>query len=157
DWRISPSAFRRTGPRTALDGGLKFNLEELNPNYFARLRQRVKAARDRGIYVAIMLFNGFSIERKGEHLENPWRGHPFNLENNINGIDGDQDGDGEGREVHSRLDARIERLQEKYVAGVIDAVIDLDNVLYEISNESPRGSMAWQRHMVQFIRRYESK
>src|SRR5262249_454326 len=148
---------RRTGPGTALDGGLKFNLEELNPHYFARLRQRVKAARDRGIYVAIMLFNGFSIEQKGEHLENPWRGHPFNLENNINGIDGDQNGDGEGREVHSTPDARIEQFQQKYVAGVIDAVSDLDNVLYEISNESHPGSMAWQRHMVELIRRYESK
>lgn len=157
DWRISPNAYRRTGPGDALDGGLRFNLEELNPDYFARLRQRVKAARDRGIYVAIMLFNGFSIERKGEHLENPWRGHPFNRENNINGIDGDQNEDGDGRKIHSTPGTQIERFQEKYVAGVIDAVSDLDNVLYEISNEDHPGSMAWQRRMVELVRRYESK
>src|ERR1019366_384857 len=111
----------------------------------------------RGVYVAIMLFNGFSIERKGEHLENPWRGHPFNRENNINGVDGDQNGDAEGREIHSTPDARIMHFQEKYVAGVIDAVSDLDNVLYEICNEDHPGSMAWQRHMVEFVRWYESK
>jgi hypothetical protein len=156
DWRISPTAYRRTGPGKALDGGLRFNLEQLNPNYFARLRQRVKAARDRGIYVAIMLFNGFSIERKGNLFENPWRGHPFNSENNINGIDGDQNGDGEGREIHSMPNANVVRFQQEYVAGVIDAVSDLDNVLYEICNEDHPGSMAWQRHMVEFIRRYES-
>jgi len=156
DWRIWPNAYRRTGPGNALDGGLRFNLEQLNPDYFERLRSRVKAARDRGIYVAIMLFNGFSIERKGEHLENPWRGHPFNAENNINGIDGDQNEDGEGREVHSTPNARVVHFQEKYVAGVIDAVSDLDNVLYEICNEDHPGSMAWQRRMVEFIRHYES-
>jgi 4-amino-4-deoxy-L-arabinose transferase-like glycosyltransferase len=156
DWRIWPNVFRRTGPGNALDGGLRFNLDELDLDYFERLRSRVKAARDRGIYVAIMLFNGFSIERKGEHLENPWRGHPFNSENNINGIDGDENGDGEGREIHSTPNAGVVHFQEKYVAGVIDAVSDLDNVLYEISNEDQPGSMAWQRHMVGFIRRYES-
>jgi 4-amino-4-deoxy-L-arabinose transferase-like glycosyltransferase len=156
DWRIWPNAYLRTGPGTALDGGLRFDLEKVNPEYFARVRQRVKAARDRGIYVTIMLFNGLSIERKEQPFENPWRGHPFNRANNINGVDGDQNGDGEGREIHSTPDARIERFQEKYVAGVIDAVSDLDNVLYEISNEDHPGSMAWQSRMVEFVRHYES-
>ena len=40
---------------------------------------------------------------------------------------------------------------------MIDAVSDLDNVLYEISNEDHAGSMAWQRRMVEFVRRYETK
>jgi hypothetical protein len=129
----------------------------LNPEYFARLRQRVRSARDRGIYVTVMLFNGFSIERKEQPFENPWRGHPFNRENNINGVDGDQDQDGEGREIHSTPDARVEHYQENYVAGVIDAVGDLDNVLYEISNEDHPGSLVWQGRMVEFVRHYESK
>lgn len=157
-WLISPSPYQRTGPGLALDGRLRFNLEQLNPEFFARLRSRVADARLRGIYVAIMLFNSFSIERKGRSFPfgDPWRGHPFNKENNINGIDGDQHENGDARELHTGPEARILVLQERYVAAVIDAVSDLDNVLYEISNEDHVGSGVWQRHMVEFVHRYES-
>jgi hypothetical protein len=159
DWRISPLPYRRIGPGVALDGGPKFDLEELNPEYFARLRERVEKARIRGIYVAVMLFNGFSIERKGGRpspFGDPWQGHPFHRENNVNDIDGDQDRDDDGREIHKTLDIRVTRLQEKYVASVIDAVGDLDNVLYEVSNEDRSGSEIWQRHIVRFIHQYEA-
>ena len=54
------------------------------------------AARERGIYVIVMLFDGWSVERKGDG-ENPWDGHPFNRANNINGVDGDLNHDGSGR------------------------------------------------------------
>jgi len=47
-----------------------------------------------------MLFDGWSIERKGQ-LGNPWQGHPFNKDNNINGIDGDLNNDGYGTEIHT--------------------------------------------------------
>jgi len=39
-------------------------------------------------------------------------------------------------ETHSLLDPTVIALQEAYVRQVVDAVNDLDNVLYEISNES---------------------
>src|SRR5688500_7223368 len=45
-----PLAWERTGPGKALDGKPKFDLAKLNENYFMRLRARVKAAGDRGIY-----------------------------------------------------------------------------------------------------------
>ena len=35
-----------------------------------------------------MLFNGFSIEGKGNVGGDPWQGHPLNASNNVNGIDG---------------------------------------------------------------------
>ena len=50
----------------------------------------------------------------------------------------------------------ITALQEAYVKRVIDTVNDLDNVLYEISNESPTGSEDWQYHFVDFIHGYEA-
>jgi chitodextrinase len=49
-------------------------------------------------------------------------------------------------------------LQEAYIKKVIDTVNDLDNVLYEICNESDGGTatMAWQQHMVTYIKNYEA-
>jgi hypothetical protein len=46
-------------------------------------------------------------------------------------------------------------LQEAYVRKVVDTVNDLDNVLYEISNESSGDSKDWQYHMINFIKEYE--
>ena len=53
--------FLRTGPGVALDGKPQFDLSQFDPNYFDRLRSRVLQARDRGIYVSVMLFNGWSV------------------------------------------------------------------------------------------------
>ena len=39
---------------------------------------------------------------------------------------------------------------------IIDAVNDLDNVLYEISNESGAFANAWQYHMIKLIHVYEA-
>jgi hypothetical protein len=50
----------------------------------------------------------------------------------------------------------ITACQEAYVRKVIDTVGDLDNVLYEISNESGKDSMPWQEHMIRFVRDYEA-
>jgi hypothetical protein len=49
----TPQPYARTGPGKALDGKPKFDLTKYDPEYFKRLRQRVQAARDRGIYVSI--------------------------------------------------------------------------------------------------------
>jgi len=43
-------------------------------------------------------------------------------------------------------------LQETYVRKVIDTVNDLDNVLYEITNETAIFSKDWQYHMVKYIK-----
>jgi len=59
-----PDIYLRTGPGLAQDGLPKFDLERLNPAFFDRLRSRVSAAADRGIYVMVMLFQGWSIEKK---------------------------------------------------------------------------------------------
>jgi len=154
DLWLAPLPYSRTGPGLALDGKPKCDLTKFDTDYFDRLRDRVLRAGQRGIYVSIMLFNGFSIERKdGE--SNPWRAHPFNTANNINGIDGDRDGDGEGTEVHTLSDPAITALQEAYVREVVDTVNDLDNVLFEISNESRPESRDWQYHMIRFLKQYE--
>jgi hypothetical protein len=108
------------------------------------------AAGDRGIYVSIMLFQGWAVHTR------PSTEHPFHITNNINGIYGDVDGDGRLHEIHTLLVPAITRLQKAYVQKVIDTVNDLDNVLYEISNESGPYSTAWQYDMINYIRTYEA-
>jgi hypothetical protein len=157
DYWFSPGPYLRAGPDTARDGKPKFDLTQFNQAYFDRMRQRVIEAGTRGIYVSVMLFNGWSVTTKpGFALNNPWKGHPFNVANNINGIDGDTNHDGLGLESQMLGNAALTALQDAYVRKVIDAVGDLDNVLYEISNESDATAKDWQYHMIQVIRDYEA-
>jgi len=157
DYWITPGPFKRTGPDVALDGKPKFDLTQFNQAYFDRLRSRVLDARARGIYVSVMLFDGWSVGEKGSHtLNNPWHGHPFNAANNINSVDGDTDGDDNGLETQTLSNTAVTAFQEAYVRKVIDAVNDLDNVLYEIDNEGDPSSKEWQYHMIQVIRDYEA-
>ena len=157
DARHSPLPYRRVGLEMALDGKPKFDLTKWNQAYFDRLRTRVIAAGEQGIYVSVMLFNGWSVESK-EPGRSIWRHHPFHRENNVNGIDGDPNGDGEGTEVHTLNIPAVTAIQEAYVNQVIESVHDLDNVLYEISNESAPtiANTAWQHHFINFIHRYEA-
>jgi hypothetical protein len=154
---IAPMPFQRVGPDLALDGKPKFDLSQFNQAYFDRLRQRVIAAGQRGFYVAVVLFNGWSIEsvKGGYDLQNPWRGHPFNKKNNVNEIDGDPNHANSGLEIHTLHLPAITAIQEAYVRKVIDILNDLDNVLFEISNESHKGSKNWQYHMITHIKNYE--
>jgi len=149
----SPMPYQRPGPGRAADGQPKFDVKLFNQAYFDRMRARVRAARDQGIYVSVMLFNGFSIEGKGNLGGDPWQGHPFNRNNNINSIDG-----GGPMRAHTLSSSSLTAYQEAYVGKVIATVNDLDNVLYEITKEDSGGPLntAWQFHMIRFIKRYES-
>jgi len=149
----SPMPYQRPGPGLAGDGKPKFDLTLFNQAYFDRMQSRVVAARDSGIYASVMLFNGFSIEGKGNVGGDPWQGHPFNPKNNVNGADA-----GSGKAIHTLSNRAITVYQEAYIRKVIDTVNDLDNVLFEISNEDSGGpaDTAWQVHMIQFIKSYEA-
>jgi hypothetical protein len=147
----APHPWARTGPGLALDGKPKFDLDQFNEGYFARLRSRVAAARDRGIYVSIMLFEGWGLQ----HVTNAWKAHPFHPANHINGLSPDSNNDGLGLEVHTLASSAVTKVQEAYVRKVVDAVIDLDNVLYEIANESGAYSTEWQEHFIRFLHEYE--
>jgi Family of unknown function (DUF6298) len=152
---VAPQPWRRTGPGRAFDGKPKFDLRRHDPAYFRRLRNRVAAAKRRGLYVAVMLFEGW-----GEQFQpQPWRGkaHPFHRENNVNGLNPDLNRDETLLELYTMRTPRARRIQEAYVRKVIDTVGAFDNVLYEIANESGAFSIPWQYHMIQVIRRYEAR
>jgi hypothetical protein len=146
-----PFPWPRTGPGRALDGKPRFDLSRFDNDYFRRLRERVMAAAARGIYVSVMLFEGWALR----FSPTPWLGHPFNVANNINGVDGDLDRDGRGVETHTLANRAVTARQEAYIRQTVDAVNDLDNVLYEIANESVPESTAWQYHLIRFVREYE--
>lgn len=152
----SPVPWARPGPGTADDGLPRYDLTRYDPEHFIRLRERIVQARERGIYVSVMLFNGWSVEDEGGNFGSPWFAHPFHANNNINDIDGDLDKDGDGDEVHTLADPVITSLQEAYVRKVVDTVGDLENVLYEISNESSMPSVLWQYHMIEYLKAYEA-
>ncbi len=157
-YHVAPQPWRRTGPGQALDGKPKFNLEQFDPAYFERLRARVQAAGRRGIYVSVMLFEGWALSFD----PTSWRGHPFRMENNVQEINGDPDGDGKGREIQTLKIPAVTAAQEAYVRKVIDTVNDLDNVLYEISNEArllnpATSTKDWQYHLIRLIKNEEAK
>ena len=83
---FDPLPWARTGPELAQDGKPKFDLTAWNPTYFQRLRQRVVEAGQRGIYCAVMLFQGWSLSVNGKGLD-PWEVHPFEVQNNVNDLD----------------------------------------------------------------------
>ena len=54
-----PHPWARPGPGLAADGLPRFDLDTFDESYFARLRERVEAAGERGMYVSVMLFEGW--------------------------------------------------------------------------------------------------
>jgi hypothetical protein len=162
DWWVDPVPFARPGPGEALDGLPKYDLTRLNDAYFERLRERVVMAAERGIYVAVMLFQGWSLAALGvgpvpkrwvAQGNDPWLSHPYNRANNINGIDGDPANEGHGYLTHTLALPAVWEAQRRYIRRVIEAVNDCDNVLYEIVNEdswTPE-NQAWQNAVIDFI------
>lgn len=150
--QIAPLPYLRTGPGLALDGGPRLDLTRFNPDYFDRLRARVRQAGQRGFYVSVMFFQGFSVV-----TPDAWKAHPLNGGNNVNGIDGDANGDGVGVEVHRAPAPLVLQVQEAYVRQVLETLHDLDNVLYEVVNEAIPESVAWQYHLIRFIKQHEQE
>jgi hypothetical protein len=169
---MTPQPWARTGPRLATDGKPKFDLSTFDPVYFDRLRDRITEAFKVGIYVAVMLFDGFGLHLSPapDNVE----GHPLHAANNINGISLTSINDYQVLP----LDPRIQELQEAYIRKVIDTIAHLPNVLYEVANESSGGghvdrnfagvlgltdspewgdSTSWQYWVIDFVKQYEQR
>ena len=157
-WELTdhePQPWLRTGSAKALDGQPKFDLGQFNQDYFDRLRARVIAARQRGIYVSIMLFEDWVFMSKRK--EHPVERHPFHKDNNVSGVNGDPNGDAWGIEIHTLQIPEVLAVQKAYVRKVVETVNDLDNVLYEICNEGKRHTRDWQYEMVRFVKSVEAE
>jgi hypothetical protein len=127
---MTPQPWARTGPGVAKDGKPRFDLEQLDPAFFDRLRERAVKAGDAGIYVGVMLFDGWAL-----HLSPPpdnVEGHPFHALNNVNGISLTSIDDAQVLP----LDPKVQAVEEAYIGKVVDTLHDLPNVLWEVANES---------------------
>lgn len=111
---MTPQPWPRTGPGVAKDGEPKFDLDRFDPAFFDRLRGRVAAAGVRGMYVSVMLFEGFSLHLTAapDNIE----GHPFHAANNVNGAGIRSIDDYQVRP----LEPRGQSIQEAYVRKVVD-------------------------------------
>src|SRR5262245_18954414 len=152
DYGIGSSAlpYLRTGPGTALDGGPKVDLRRFNPAYFDRLRSRIIEAGNRRMYVAVNLFPLDSVKRSSD-----WELSHFHIHNNIQGLNGDPDGDGMGYETFMLNVPEILDIHRALVRKIVDTINDLDNVIYEIGNEGDWTSVAFQYDMIDYIHEYE--
>jgi len=151
---VEPTIYARTGPGAAADEGPKFDLSKFNEAFFERLHNRAEIAGSRGFYVSIMLFQGYELEKRDRKI-NPWDCHPYNRRNNVNGIDGDPLQANNGYKLQTLEIPEVTKLQEEYLRKIVDTVNHLDNVLYEVSNESHRSSTRWHYHIVDFVHDYE--
>lgn len=168
---MAPQPWSRTGRGEATDGKPRFDLERFDDAFFDRLRQRVTAAGDRGIYVGVMLFEGWALHLSPApfHVE----GHPFHAANNVSGVGIDSILDYQVLP----LDPRVQALQEAYIRRVVDTAHDLPNVLWEVANESSGGgavdpafaealglpadvewgdSTEWQYWVIDVVRKHEA-
>jgi len=152
---VDPMPYKRTGKSLAFDGKPKFDLDKWNQEYFDRMRSRIIEAGSRGIYVSVMLFQGWSNKNLGMKDADPFLSHPYNKTNNSNGIDAlSSNGDEAGKPtLHSLGNKAVLQRQEAYVKKVIEAVNDLDNVLYEVINEG--GNTDWLYHIVNYVHHLE--
>ena len=168
---MAPQPWARGGPGAAKDGRPRFDLDHFDDAFFERLRARVAAAGERGIYVGVMLFDGWALHLSPapDHVE----GHPFHAANNVNGV-------GIGSILDYQvlpLDPRVRALQEAYVRKVVDTLHAEPNVLWEVANESSGGgavdpefagmlgqegaldwgdSTGWQYWVIDLVKRHEA-
>ena len=169
---MTPQPWARVGPELAKDGEPRFDLGDFDDEFFDRLRERVVMAGDAGIYVGVLLFDGWAL-----HLSPPpdsVEGHPFHALNNVNGVSATSIDD---LQVLP-LDPVVEAIQEAYIRKVVDTLHDLPNVLWEVANESSGDgsvtkefaqylgmdeapvwgdSTAWQYWVIDVVKRHEAE
>jgi hypothetical protein len=118
---ISP--FRRVGPEWALDGELKHDLDQRNPEFFERLHGFVALASDYGVIVEVVLLS---------NVYNPdvWGLQALNPKNNVNGFP-----DIPWYETMTTRHSALFERQAAHVRQIVSELNRYDNVIYEICNE----------------------
>ncbi len=153
-----PMPFHRTGPGTASDGSPKFDLHRFDEAFFRRAHDRGRALQERGVYLSVMLFELYGF-LDGEAVDGQrlWDGNVLNGVNNTNGLDVDRNRNRLGEEFFSLEHPEVVKIQKAYLEKMVDALKDLDNVLWEICNEAPSASIAWQYEMLRHLKAYEAR
>ena len=127
----------RSATPGAADGANRFDLSRWNPEYFARLKDFLRAAAKRGVVVEVNLFCTY--------YEDPiWKASPLNAANNVNGV-----GDIPRTEVLTMKHPDLVAFEDAMVRKVVAELNEFDNLYYEICNEPYFAGVTldWQRHI----------
>ena len=141
--------FVRSGPGKALDGEPIYDLDQWNPEYFARLHSFLDLASKDGIVVELTVFSN-------TYNNEVWSLNPLRAENNKQHV-----GAVDWEEYLSLKNPELVRRQSAYARKIIQETAGYDNVYYEICNEpgggvaghvSPADVDAWQEEMARVMR-----
>ena len=145
---------RVSGHGKGPDGLGKFDLNQWNPAYFARLKDYVQKCAEHGVICEIVLFCN-------PYNEKQYAWFPCNKAGNVNGVGEDCD---DYRQFMTLEAPSVVAFQERFVRKVVQDLNEFDNVYYEICNEpysktfpkewTKRGE-AWHAHMARAIRQVE--
>jgi hypothetical protein len=136
---------------------LPVDLTQFNPAYFSRLHSLALQAQQSGLYMSVMLFNGWSVITTGCNGDGDyWATNPYMSGNNVNGINGDPNSTGCGLEIHTLDYPAITALEDAYVVHLVTSMNDLDNIIWEICNECATDSTTFQQHYINLIRSTEA-
>jgi hypothetical protein len=129
------------------DGGNKFDLNQWDENYFARLKDFVVQAEQRGIFVEFTLFCVL-------YNDSLWSASPMNAANNVNGV-----GAVSRSQALTLNNGGLLAYQTAFVQKIVKELNSFSNVLFEICNEPYIASYAagdWQRLISSTIRNTEN-
>ncbi len=123
------------------DGGNKFDLAKWDEAHFARLKDFLRQAAQRGIVVELNLFCP-------NYNDDLWKANPMHAENNVNGLPVIP-----ANEVYTLKHQPFVAVHEAVTRKVVKELNEFDNLYYEICNEPYFGgvTMAWQDRIVAVI------
>jgi hypothetical protein len=123
----------------AADGGNKFDLAKWDEAYFARLKDFVRQAGNRGVVVELVLFCTMYDDKV-------WEASPMNGRNNVNGV-----GSVGKYEVYSGTEPSLLKAQQAVTRKLVTELNAFDNVYFEVCNEPyERGGLtkAWNNQII---------
>ena len=131
----------RSGVPGYKDGGNKFDLNQWDPAYLARLKDFMTEASKRGVVVELNLYCPF-------YSPELWTYSPMNAANNVNGV-----GVGTSTEAYDLKEAALTEVQENTVRKLVQELKEFDNLYYEICNEPYFGGVTaeWQKRIASVI------
>ncbi len=139
---------RSDKPGYALGGNL-FDLDKWNPEYFARLKDFIAKAGERGIVVEICFYNA--------QYSDTWPMSPLYYENNIQ-----KEGECDYEDAQTLKHADLVRREDDYVRKITQEVNEFDNIILEICDEPYLTGTPielagpWVGHNVELIRKTEN-
>jgi hypothetical protein len=115
--------FLRVGPERALDGELKYDLDQRNPEFFERLHRFMALASGYGIIVEVVLLSNV-------YSPDVWGLQSLHPKNNINGFP-----DIPWYETMTQRHPDLFAHQQAHIRQIVTELNGYDNVIYEICNE----------------------